>query len=85
MSNNSVARKRLWDKGHRYCAYCGIALTMKQERNINNMLTVDHVIPRINGGITQDNNIVAACKKCNTDKGERLMPQKFSTRNGRSL
>jgi hypothetical protein len=34
-------------------------------------LTVDHVIPRVRGGTTKWENIVAACYVCNTIKGHK--------------
>ena len=45
-------------------------------------LTLDHVLPRIHGGKTNWTNIVAACKRCNHDKGAnkkivpKVMPKK---------
>lgn len=46
------------------CAYCGTTLDQKE-------LTLDHVIPLRAGGTNTTNNIVAACKSCNSSKGER--------------
>ena len=43
------------------CAYCGRAED----------LTFDHVVPRSRGGRTSWDNIVAACSRCNLDKGGR--------------
>ena len=34
-------------------------------------LTVDHVIPRSRGGLSEWDNIVAACAPCNRRKGNR--------------
>lgn len=45
--------------GHR-CMYCGS----------NKDLTIDHVIPKARGGKTKWNNLVTACKKCNSSKGD---------------
>ena len=53
--------------GHR-CQYCGNKFTDKQ-------LTYDHVIPRARGGLTVWTNIVAACKPCNTRKGNKTPEQ----------
>lgn len=36
-------------------------------------LTFDHVIPRVRGGKTNWENIVAACSDCNTKKGHKIM------------
>lgn len=42
------------------CAYCGRKAT-----------TVDHVIPRTQGGDENENNLVACCKTCNCSKNNR--------------
>jgi 5-methylcytosine-specific restriction endonuclease McrA len=52
------------------CQYC--ADTFKTHE-----LTFDHVIPRSRGGRTNWENIVAACQKCNTQKGNH-MPHEVS-------
>lgn len=46
------------------CQYCSKHLEMKD-------LTVDHVVPRIRGGKTRWDNIVAACYVCNAIKGHK--------------
>jgi 5-methylcytosine-specific restriction endonuclease McrA len=43
------------------CQYCG-KLCLKG-------LTFDHVVPRVRGGVTSWENIVACCEPCNTKKG----------------
>lgn len=47
------------------CQYCG-------ERHKTHELTFDHVMPRSKGGRTNWENIVAACRPCNTRKGNDL-------------
>jgi 5-methylcytosine-specific restriction endonuclease McrA len=47
--------------GHQ-CQYCGIR---------KGPLTLDHVIPKMRGGIDSWENLVAACVKCNNKKGSR--------------
>lgn len=49
------------------CQYCG-------EQHKTQELTFDHVIPRSRGGRTSWENIVAACRPCNTTKGN-MMPE----------
>lgn len=44
------------------CQYCG-----KQDD-----LTFDHVVPRVHGGLTRWDNVVAACSPCNLQKGGYL-------------
>lgn len=47
------------------CQYCG-------RQHHPEDLTFDHVIPRMEGGLTNWDNIVAACVPCNSRKGHRL-------------
>lgn len=47
------------------CQYCG-------NKFKTNDLTFDHVIPRSRGGRTNWENIVAACRGCNTKKGNHM-------------
>lgn len=44
------------------CSYCGSKTN----------LTVDHVIPKSRGGGTNWENLVAACRKCNNKKDNKL-------------
>lgn len=46
--------------GHR-CQYCGSAAE-----------SIDHVLPRSRGGLHAWDNVVAACRRCNTRKEDRL-------------
>lgn len=47
--------------GHR-CQYCGAAAE-----------SIDHVVPRSRGGSHAWDNVVAACRPCNTRKEDRLL------------
>ncbi len=59
----SSRRKREILELHDYrCVYCG-------ERLDPSDLTVDHVQPRVKGGDHSRGNLVACCKRCNTEKG----------------
>lgn len=56
--------KKLWkqkikEKWNYLCAYCGSS----------EEITLDHVISQFHGGQNISSNIVAACRKCNHDKG----------------
>lgn len=46
------------------CVYCGVRAT-----------TIDHVLPRSRGGRDEWTNCVAACKACNSRKGDRLLAE----------
>ncbi|NJM98990.1 MAG: HNH endonuclease [Phormidesmis sp. RL_2_1] len=54
-----VNRREVLRRDRHTCQYCG---SQKQ-------LTLDHVIPRAQGGQHTWDNVVAACSPCNTKKG----------------
>ncbi|MGG6263286.1 HNH endonuclease [Leptolyngbya sp. AN03gr2] len=58
-----VTRRELFRRDNHTCQYCG---TTKH-------LTIDHVIPRSKGGTHTWDNVVAACARCNSAKGDRLL------------
>lgn len=49
--------------GHR-CQYCGARAE-----------TLDHVVPRSRGGAHTWENVVAACRRCNVHKADRLLDE----------
>jgi hypothetical protein len=53
-------RKRVLDRDQHTCVYCGQEATQ-----------VDHIIPRVDGGSHDMDNLVAACARCNGLKGSR--------------
>jgi 5-methylcytosine-specific restriction endonuclease McrA len=58
----AITRRAVFARdGHR-CQYCGA-----QAENI------DHVIPRSRGGLHTWENVVAACRRCNAAKEDRLL------------
>ena len=50
------------------CQYC-------KKQHATHDLTFDHVTPRSRGGLTSWENVVAACRTCNTHKGSRLIKE----------
>ena len=58
------SKKRVFIRDHCLCAYCGDRFSYKD-------LTIDHVIPRCQGGATDWKNVVSACFPCNSKKGGR--------------
>lgn len=57
--------RELFYRDGNLCLYCGRTYTDSQ-------LTRDHVKPVSRGGLNIWSNVVAACKTCNTRKGDRL-------------
>lgn len=56
------SKKNVLVRDQHRCCYCGIK---------SKTLTIDHVIPRSRGGMTDFDNCVACCKKCNDLKAAR--------------
>ena len=54
-------REKIFNAGT--CVYCGAT----------DALSLDHLIPRLRGGEDEANNLVTACRSCNSSKGSRDM------------
>lgn len=65
----NLTRQNVFKRDAFSCQYCGAI----------NDLTLDHVTPRSKGGRSSWNNLVTACKRCNTKKGDSL-PQEAGIR-----
>lgn len=51
------------------CFYCDVRVrTDKSRRFVSNRLTLDHIVPKCNGGLNQVKNIVKCCEQCNNEK-----------------
>lgn len=57
----SLSRNNLMKRDHYQCQYCGS----------NRNLTLDHIFPRSRGGKSTWTNLLTACHRCNTRKGDR--------------
>lgn len=55
-----LSRENVFKRDGFKCQYCGN----------NKELTIDHLIPKAKGGKTSWNNLVTACKNCNSKKGD---------------
>lgn len=61
-------RRNLYARDSNRCQYCG-------KRFATSELSLDHVIPRSQGGGTTWENVVCACVRCNVRKGGRTPMQ----------
>lgn len=61
----AVSRREILKRDRHSCQYCGST----------KRLTLDHVVPRSKGGPHSWNNIVTACERCNSRKGDRTPQQ----------
>ncbi|XAL97994.1 HNH endonuclease [Phycisphaeraceae bacterium D3-23] len=61
-------RRNIFARDHNHCQYCRRKFPMTD-------LSLDHVVPRSQGGGTSWENLVCCCVKCNTKKGGRTPKQ----------
>ena len=61
----SLTRQNLFKRDGHKCVYCGG----------HDNLTMDHVVPRADGGKTNWSNLVTACQKCNSTKGNMSLEE----------
>lgn len=66
--NSNFSRKALVKRDRSSCQYCGKKLTASQ-------ITIDHVLPRAQGGITSFTNCVVSCQICNNKKADKTPEQ----------
>ncbi|WP_413176178.1 HNH endonuclease [Anabaena azotica] len=58
-----VTRREVLRRDHHSCQYCGST----------KRLTLDHLIPRSKGGLHTWDNVVTACERCNSRKGDKTL------------
>jgi RHS repeat-associated protein len=63
------------DKGRLRCQYCG--QQMRPDSGHDNSREFDHEEAWANGGGSEIDNILSACRKCNRQKGRRLFPNEW--------
>lgn len=63
--NIRPSRDMIYRRDKHKCQYCGSTKG----------LTIDHVIPKSKGGGDTWENLVVACSKCNTKKGDKYLEQ----------
>ena len=61
----ALTRENVFKRDGHECVYCG------STKN----LTLDHLVPRAQGGRTIWNNLVTACYSCNSEKGDMSLEQ----------
>lgn len=69
------ARPLLAEAQNHRCAYCAEPMTEPGEGPRS--VTIDHVIPKRNGGTSGWHNLVAACKACNSGRPDHLTAEEY--------
>ncbi len=64
--HKSQVKSRILEKTGGVCAVCG--RTLEYEK-----VTIEHFIPRYHGGTDDMRNLLPLCKKCNKNKGSRIV------------
>ena len=67
-STVTFSRRNIFKRDHSTCQYCGC-------RPGSSELTIDHVLPRSQGGVSSWENCVLACVACNSRKANRTPEQ----------
>lgn len=63
---NQTARAKLFNEDGNRCAYCLVSFETLPQR----LMTVDHIVPRSNGGTNALTNLLSACHMCNSRRGD---------------
>ncbi len=64
----TFSRRNVFKRDHYTCQYCGAQPGIEE-------LTIDHVLPRSQGGVSSWTNCVLACMACNKRKADRTPEQ----------
>ncbi len=64
----SFSRRNIFKRDHYTCQYCGVQPGSEE-------LSIDHVVPRSQGGASTWDNCVLACVACNKRKADRTPQQ----------
>jgi 5-methylcytosine-specific restriction endonuclease McrA len=57
-------RHRVREQGQYHCGYC-----LRPEELTGERMTIEHIIPESRGGLTLEQNLWLACRRCNEYKG----------------
>lgn len=63
-------RRKVWKRSDKKCFYCGKELVFSGVKKSNKM-TIEHLIPKSQGGTNALKNCVAACLECNHKRGNK--------------
>lgn len=70
--------RQIWAKQGGRCFYCArpmrLARGPKNGACEGNFATIDHYVPRSQGGCNDASNCVAACHECNSGRGDAPAP-----------
>lgn len=59
-------REYIWNRDNRRCIYCGKKLRLDE-------MWIEHKIPRVFGGTSEESNLLCSCKDCNLEKSSKIV------------
>ena len=62
-------KKQMYKVDGPRCVYCSATTVLVRKAKTDSWATIDHIIPRSNGGTDDIDNLVIACYDCNNSKG----------------
>lgn len=80
MSISNSIRRAVENKYDGLCGYCGVKLA--EYPNLDQcpeQYCIDHIVPKASGGTDNIDNLMPACRTCNSKKGPRSL-EKFRHR-----
>lgn len=57
----------MYERDKYTCQYCGVILGKENK----SQLTVDHVVPKLYGGLHNELNLRTSCRTCNSRRGKK--------------
>lgn len=74
LNANPELSKAIKTRDHNRCRYCGVPVNWRDRRGPTGG-TYDHIVPITAGGQETMENIVVACRRCNSAKGARPLAE----------
>ena len=78
-ANRAYLRTRAAEAQNWKCCYCGTDM-QTSDTSRKKYVSLEHVIPKSEGGADETENLVAACQGCNNKRGSLPVDQFMSTR-----
>ena len=67
---NPDSRQDIYERDHYTCQYCGWCGATSFEQWQLGWFAIDHIVPQAHGGTDDPSNLVVACHRCNSMKGQ---------------
>ena len=65
-------KRRIWQRDRYLCHYCRCQV-QRRDSYRTDAATIDHILPLSRGGMGTKDNMVTACRGCNSGKGNMTL------------